>query len=92
MWGVVLGLVASILIVGIGRRVTGGDGIGLERRLRARRQLVIYAAAWLLMGVLAGFWSAVVGSAWPDLLLLVFLLLTAILLAGLVLNVRRRRA
>ena len=91
-WGVVIGLGASALIVGIGRRATSRDGVSVERRVRTRRHLVIYAAAWLLAGVLAGFGSALVESAWPDLVLLAVLMLTLVIAAALIVTVSRRRA
>lgn len=92
LWGVAIGLGSFALILGIGRRATRGEGFSAERTLRLRRQLFIYATAWLLMGVLAGFGSSMVDSVWPDLLLLAFLILTAVLLAAVVVSVRRRRA
>lgn len=88
--GVGIGLGACALIVGAGRRAT--RTLDPERRLRLRRQLLIYGAAWLLLGVLAGFGSSMVDSVWPDGLLLACLILTAVLLAAVVFNVRRRRA
>jgi MFS family permease len=89
LWGVAIGLAASALFVGIGRRAT--RELRPERRLRLRRQLFIYATAWAMGGVLAGFGSAMVDSAWPNLLLLAFQILTVVLLAVVVVNVRRRR-
>lgn len=92
-WGVAIGLGASALIVGIGRRATRGGAVSPGQALRARRHVVIYAAAWSFLGVLAGFGSALVGSAWPDLLLLACLVLTvliAVLLAAVVSSRRRR--
>jgi MFS family permease len=91
-WGVVVGLGAAVLIVGIGRRATSGDGVSVERKVRTRRHLVIYAAAWLLAGVLAGFGSALVESVWPDVMLLAFLVLTLVIAAALMVKVWRRSA
>jgi len=90
--GVAIGVGAAALIGGIGHRATRGDGLSPERTLRLRRRLFVYATAWLLMGVLAGFGSSMANSAWPDFLFLAFLILTAALLAAVVVNVRRRRA
>jgi MFS family permease len=87
--GVAIGLGACPLIVGAGRRAT--RALDPERRLRLRRQLLIYGTAWLLAGVLAGFGSAMVDSAWPDVLFLASLILTVVLLAAVVFNVRQRR-
>jgi hypothetical protein len=88
-WGALVGLSASALIVGIGWRATAGGTPIAERRRGARRRLAIYAAAWLLMGVLAGFGAALADTAWPDVLLLAFAILTGSLVAAVVIAARR---
>jgi hypothetical protein len=88
--GVAIGLGSCALIVGAGRRAT--RALHPERRLRLRRQLLIYGTVWLMAGVLAGFGSAMVDSAWPDLLLLAFLILTVVFSQVIARQLVRRRS
>lgn len=90
-WGVAVGLLASILIAGVGRRLARRDDVSPERRLRTRRRVVIYAAEWLLLGVLVGFLSVLTDSPWPDLLLLGALMLVTVLVAAVVAKLARRQ-
>lgn len=92
LWGVAIGLGASVLIAGIGRHLARRDDVSPERRLRTHRRAVIYAAEWLLLGVLVGILSVVADSPWPDVLLLAALVLVSLLVAAVVANVARRQA
>ena len=80
-WGVGIGVTASVLIWVIGHRATSGDQLSAAERLRTRHQLVIYAALWVLMGVMLGAGAAIADAAWPDFLLVAFLAIQALTVA-----------
>ncbi len=88
-WGVGIGVAACVLIGVIGHRATGGDQLSAAERLRTRRQLVIYAALWVLMGVMLGSAAAIADAAWPDFLLVALLAIQALIVAVVANRLRR---
>ena len=83
-WGACVGVVASALIIGIGFRATRGDKVSPERRLRARRQLVIHAAVWTSWGLVIGSTAAMFDTPWLDVALVALLALMTLSIAVLV--------
>jgi hypothetical protein len=88
-WGVAIGVAASVLIGAIGHRATGGDNVSVAERLRIRRQLVIYAALWVLMGVMLGSGAAIADAAWLDFVLVALLAIQALIVALVASRLRR---
>ena len=91
LWGVGIGVAAGVLILATGHRATASDQITAAERLRFRRQLVVYAALWVFLGVMMGSTAAMLDHAWLDILLVAMVAVQALVVAMVATTMLRRR-